>query len=419
MASKEMPGYRKASRCLREHAVNRRVQGSRWFGERGLLRYGMATVETASSTSSSSGDLNPGGAQTRPIANEKQPPEWIPSKSSRDGTGVPYLPQQTLISRLLRDRHNSGNHRLTFHEPYNLPPDSFLVPNSAGPSYFPPPMYQLLQPLQPNLANIPRVLGTLPPPIGLPPSYHNISNNNIYPNNPYNNPYTSPHNNPPNLPTPQNDPTNQSFFLRNLPPTTTISTLLSAIRGIGRVYCASVRPPNPNLPIVAGSWNAGAAARLVFFDLEAARVFWELYGWAKGKFRFPFVVGGREVVVSRNRVRVGPSASGAGGRMGMGYCSRVVRVVRYIKGDGEDDDEEELDVKGMLMAFSANFAFEMDEIVVGFEERVVAGPGGRRGLVEVVEFRFGSFRGQAEYVYFVLMGRRGLEVSFGRDPCGL
>ncbi|KAK4146014.1 uncharacterized protein C8A04DRAFT_26174 [Dichotomopilus funicola] len=267
------------------------------------------------------------------------------------------------------------------------------------------------------------------PNIYHPNIYHpNIYHPNNHFNNIYTNPYTTnPHNFPPPLPPPQNDPTNQSFFLRNLPPNTTVSILLSSIRGIGRVYYASVRPPNPNpntntnnLPVTPGSWNAGAAARLVFFDVEAAHVFWELYDRAKGKVRFPFVVGGQEVVVDRNRIRVIPSASQGEGRMRMGYCSRVVRVMRVMKGGGEeDDDEEELDVRGMLMAFSANFAFEMDEIVVGFEERVVAGPGGRRGLVEVVEFRFGSFRGQAEYVYFVLMGRRGLEVSFGRDPCGL
>ena len=201
--------------------------------------------------------------------------------------------------------------------------------------------------------------------------------------------------NPRNLSAPIPEERSCSFWLRGLPGDTTVTTLLAAVRGIGRVYCTVVVPPDR-----AHGWRT-AAAKVVFFEEAAARRFWERYGRGGGDGAVPavaFVVGGQTVVVERNRTRVADSALPR-------ECSRVVCVAGV---------EGVVDVDALLAEFRANFVFEMDEIVRETENRVTV-TGTQR--FAVIEFRFGSFRCQAQTAYRLLQGRAGLEVRYGRDPC--
>jgi hypothetical protein len=186
-----------------------------------------------------------------------------------------------------------------------------------------------------------------------------------------------------------------SFWLRGLPGDATVTTLLAAVRGVGRVYCTVMAPPDRTQ-----GWRT-AAAKLVFFEEAAARRFWGLYGRGEGGAMpaTPFVVGTRQsVVVERNRTRVAESSLPR-------ECTRVVRVA---------GPADVVNVDALLAEFRGNFVFEMDEVVVGTEDRVTAA-GVQRFVV--VEFRFGSFRCQAQIAYRLLHGRARLDVRYGRDPC--
>ncbi|EAQ87737.1 hypothetical protein CHGG_04356 [Chaetomium globosum CBS 148.51] len=208
-----------------------------------------------------------------------------------------------------------------------------------------------------------------------------------------------------------------SFWLRGLPAGTTVHSLLAAVRGVGRVYCTVIAPANrPH------GWPT-AAAKLVFFEREAAQRFWGLYGRGVGggangggaggdggttttttttptptPTPEPLLVGGQRVVVERNRTRVAEAT------LPRGY-TRVVRVTGLPGA---------INVGALLAEFQAKFVFEMDEVAVGTEDRITFA--GALRLV-VVEFRFGSFRCQAQTAHRLLQGRAGLEVQYGRDPC--
>ncbi|KAK4033035.1 hypothetical protein C8A01DRAFT_19961 [Parachaetomium inaequale] len=198
--------------------------------------------------------------------------------------------------------------------------------------------------------------------------------------------------NPKNLSADIPNDCNCSFWVRRLPPSTTVTSLLAAIRGTGRVYCTVITPPNP-----LRGFNT-AAAKVVFFELAAARRFWDTYG-SGGRFRIPFVVvGGRPAIVERNRTKVAESDLPR-------HVSRVVLV---------SGAEELLNVDEMLAEFAAKFSFEIDDIFVTTEYRPSAdGP----QQVCTIEFRFGSFRCQAQSAYHMISGRPGLSVRYGRDPC--
>ncbi|KAK4125620.1 hypothetical protein N657DRAFT_688346 [Parathielavia appendiculata] len=144
-------------------------------------------------------------------------------------------------------------------------------------------------------------------------------------------------------------------------------------RQIGRVYCTVISPPNQE-----AGWPT-AAAKIVFFEEAAARRFWDFYG-REGTQRRPFVVGGLTAIVERNRTRA------------------------------------MVNVKALFAEFTANFYFEMDEILVSTEIRhTYYGV----QLFRTAEFRFGSFRAQSQNAFRLLNGRPGLSIRYGRDPCAL
>jgi hypothetical protein len=199
--------------------------------------------------------------------------------------------------------------------------------------------------------------------------------------------------NPKNLSADIPDSNNCSFWIRQLPSTSTVSSLLAAVRGIGRVYCTVITPPNP----LRGF--STAAAKLVFFELAAARRFWDRYG-SGGRLSMPFVVGGgRPAIVERNRTKVAESEHPR-------HFSRVVRV---------SGPEELLNVDEMLAEFAAKFSFQIDDIFVTTEHR--SSTDGPQQVYYTIEFRFGSFRCQAQSAHHMISRRPGLSVQYGRDPC--
>ncbi|KAG7287557.1 hypothetical protein NEMBOFW57_007069 [Staphylotrichum longicolle] len=171
----------------------------------------------------------------------------------------------------------------------------------------------------------------------------------------------------------------------DLPANTTVHTLLGAIRNIGRIYCSVISPPNPQRGLPS------AAAKVVFFDQNAAQLFWDRYGRG-GRQQLPFVVDNVEAIVHRNRVRVEAQ--------NYRRCSRVLCV---------SGRETLIDVNALVQEFQESFCSEMDQILV----RPAEGPDG----ILIVEFHFGSFRCQSQTGYRLLHGREGFDVWFGRDPC--
>jgi len=182
------------------------------------------------------------------------------------------------------------------------------------------------------------------------------------------------------------DEENCSFWIRGLPANTTVTTLLGAIRNIGRIYCTVIAPPNTNRGLFT------AAAKVVFFEQEAAQNFWDRYGRG-GRLQLPFVVGDLEAIVERNRVKVAAQDFPRD-------CSRVLCV---------SGAETLVDVDDMMGEFQANFVSEMGKIVVL--------PADGPGAIRTLEFHFGSFRCQSQTAFRPLHGREGLDVWFGRDPC--
>jgi hypothetical protein len=189
------------------------------------------------------------------------------------------------------------------------------------------------------------------------------------------------------------DDENCSFWIRRLPANITVSTLLAAIRGIGRVYCTVITPPSPEQ-----GWHL-AAAKLVFFEEAAARRFWDRYG-RDGQQQLPFVIGGLKAIVERNRTKVAESD----------YPQDRTRVL-CVSGP-----EALVDVDALLREFEANFVFQMDDFLVTAEtQHTFNGP----LRIRRVEFRFGSFRCQAQSAYRLLYRRQGISIRYGRDPCDL
>ncbi|KAK4183406.1 hypothetical protein QBC35DRAFT_543807 [Podospora australis] len=156
---------------------------------------------------------------------------------------------------------------------------------------------------------------------------------------------------------------NCSLFLVGLPPNISTHDLLAGVRGIGRVYATHINPPEPN------RGHEMSAAKLVFFDRDAAERF---YAFAQGEgFRVPANPTFR-ARVTWNRIRsaqVDPA----------GVKSRVL----LISGPPEVVNE------GYLRAyFDQKLIYQIDEILSHGTS-----PDGSRALVE---FRFGSYRCQAE-----------------------
>ncbi|KAL1896971.1 hypothetical protein Cpir12675_002551 [Ceratocystis pirilliformis] len=154
------------------------------------------------------------------------------------------------------------------------------------------------------------------------------------------------------------DSVNCSLWITNLPPAVSHNELLSEIRGIGRVYATVINPPN------ASSGHSTSAAKIVFFERNAAHAFFVKANHAG------FVLRGFQARVSWNRIKSSEQAN-----------SRSKSRVLVLTGFSEVVNEEFL-----MQWFSQRFKFEVDKVVPIIDT----------GVWAKLEFRFGSYRCQAE-----------------------
>ncbi|KAM5354479.1 hypothetical protein ACJ41O_001126 [Fusarium nematophilum] len=184
------------------------------------------------------------------------------------------------------------------------------------------------------------------------------------------------------LPTEQNC----ALWLTNLPPNVTYHQLLGQIRNVGRIWCAVINEPDYVR-------HSTAAAKVVFFTPEAAQLL------LSKSLTQGLSVGGYSVTVKHNRVKYREEST-------VGNASRVLIVT------GKSDF---VNPESLTDFFKRRFVFEVDDVT----ELIVHGAKGQGGR-SVVEYKFGSFRCQAQ------MGKMALEkdrpegfekVEFGPDPC--
>ncbi|KAL9947133.1 hypothetical protein D7B24_009305 [Verticillium nonalfalfae] len=183
------------------------------------------------------------------------------------------------------------------------------------------------------------------------------------------------------------DAENCSFWIIDLPPDVTHNQLLRCIRNTGRVHACVINPPDPR------NRHYTAAAKIVFFDLWAAEKF------MSDTFFWGFIVGTHCARVKRNRIKSAPQPH-AGDR------SRVL----IIEGHPSFVNAREL-----TRYFDAKFQYQVDSVIDVY----------RTEDVGIVEYRFGSYRCQAQTARMAIetehmgSGSSGLvyDVFFGRDPC--
>lgn len=174
---------------------------------------------------------------------------------------------------------------------------------------------------------------------------------------------------------------NCALWLTNLPPDVTTKELLAGIRNIGRVFCSYINGPDNNR-------HTTAAAKVVFFKPAAAQRLLRQAQMDSLRIR------GLDVRVSLNRIKY-PEATTARGE------SRVLIITGRAN---------LVNAQTLTVYFRERFQFQVDEVI----EIIKAPPRA------VVEYRFGSYRCQAEMGKMALDKDRpiGLEkVEFGQDPC--
>ncbi|KAI1372300.1 hypothetical protein F4677DRAFT_449618 [Hypoxylon crocopeplum] len=178
---------------------------------------------------------------------------------------------------------------------------------------------------------------------------------------------------------------NTSLWITGLPGSTSYQILLTAIRKTGRVRSTVINGPDES--------HATAAASVSFFRRKDAEA---LYNAAE---QCQFMVNDSFPKVQWNRNRVEEDTEYT-------YQSRVI----LIAGDPE------IVKPGYLnWFFSTKFIFNLDCVI---NHGTIEGFG---GPIARLEYRFGSFRSQAEFARMALsMELRGfLLAEYGEDPCAL
>ncbi|OAA54648.1 hypothetical protein ISF_08249 [Cordyceps fumosorosea ARSEF 2679] len=176
---------------------------------------------------------------------------------------------------------------------------------------------------------------------------------------------------------------NASLWITNLPPDITHHELLGQIRRVGRVWCCFINGPD-------GVKHATAAAKIVFFQPAAAQLLLQQTSLDGLSVR------GWRAKVAPNRIKTGATIPRGGDD------SRVLLVT----GQAHFVNEQTL-----TRYFSERFVFQVDEV-----RELARGGAGRA----VVEFRFGSYRCQAQMGKISLEKDRPLgfeKAEFGEDPC--
>lgn len=190
------------------------------------------------------------------------------------------------------------------------------------------------------------------------------------------------------------DDQNCSLFIVNLPAQLTVHELLGAIHRLGptgRIYAVHINGPEPT------RGHPGCAAKVVFFRRDVAHDF-----YARCAARWPqngpgLQVGDHMARVMWNRIRTSERP-----HLSQSNASRVL----LIAGPPED-----VNPRALTAFFASKLQFQTDRVLVHVE-------GGAEGAEDaVVEYRFGSFRCQAQAARLALQRERPqVRCFFGADP---
>jgi hypothetical protein len=177
---------------------------------------------------------------------------------------------------------------------------------------------------------------------------------------------------------------NCSLFILNLHADITTHELLANIRDAGRIYATHINAPEPD------KGHGTCAAKVIFFERVSAERFYNRCQTTG------FLIAGRPNAgrVIWNRIR---TAEHSGPR----HQSRVLQIA---------GPPHIVNEKFLTAYFQTKLDFQIDEVMD------VGGTPERR----VVEYRFGSFRCQAEAAKMALArewSEHDVKVWFGPDPC--
>jgi hypothetical protein len=192
------------------------------------------------------------------------------------------------------------------------------------------------------------------------------------------------------------DELNCSLWITNLPTTCTIHSLLTNVRGCGKVYATVINPPDYH------KGHLTSAAKLVFFSVDGARALLQ-----QARLGL-FIVNGYVPKVVYNRVKTAAQKP----------CPEC-RVI-HVEGPSQIVNVEYL---SNWFTLTGGFTYEVDSINLLSESQT----GGWRRL----EWQFGSFRCQAAAaVMRIEQERRNIDVGdyeqslwrqvtvyYGVDPC--
>ncbi|EJT75756.1 hypothetical protein GGTG_05686 [Gaeumannomyces tritici R3-111a-1] len=228
---------------------------------------------------------------------------------------------------------------------------------------------------------------------------------------------------------------NCSLFILGLPADLTTRQLLAGIRNIGRVYATHINRPEPS------RGHMTCAAKVIFFDREPAARFHAACSPENGGF----VVGGMRTRVLWNRIRTaaqpaGPPAASAlgpwpydhhhqhqsqqqqqpsGPDFGMGFGNAAANTAVDRAGRHRSrvlliyGPARFVNFDSLTAYFRSKLEFQIDEVLT----LAMSGQGPDDGVL--LEYRFGSFRCQAEAAKMALTREHQdtVRVWFGVDPC--
>ncbi|OIW28724.1 hypothetical protein CONLIGDRAFT_703825, partial [Coniochaeta ligniaria NRRL 30616] len=179
---------------------------------------------------------------------------------------------------------------------------------------------------------------------------------------------------------------NCSLFITGLSSNANVHTLLEGVRDIGRVFAVHINTPDP--------WRGHltCASKISFFDRPSAYRFFRRF--STHGFPIPAHPGFLGTVVW-NRVRT-PTIDKPAFHTRVLLISGPTRIVNSVALDP---------------FFRSKRVFEVDEVI----------DHGSQGAWALVEFRFGSYRSQAEAAKMALERElpEQVRVELGRDPCDL
>ena len=176
---------------------------------------------------------------------------------------------------------------------------------------------------------------------------------------------------------------NCSLFVIGLPPDVTTRQLLASIRRAGRIYATHINPPEPEKN------HLSSAAKIIFFEVEAARRFCESASLGG------FVVGGQKARVVHNRIRTAAAPDPK-------HSSRVLIIY---------GPKHMVNAETLTVFFRSKLDFQIDEIIN------LPSPANQPGF-GLIEYRFGSYRCQAQAAKMALSREFSeIKVYYGVDPC--